>query len=80
MVFKVNNKGSTQQTFTCLNSTIENTRKNCNISSNLILKDQNQCSGVFTVNFEHISHFFFSFSFVNFEQVNLKDYKTQSVL
>ena len=28
------------------------------------------CSSVFIVNFEHISHLFFSVSIVNFEQVN----------
>ena len=29
------------------------------------------CSGVFVVNFEHISHLFFSVSIVDFEQVNV---------
>ena len=79
MVFKVNDKGSTQLTFTCSNSTVENTRKKCKMCSKLTLKHQNQCSVVFIVNFEHISHFF-SISFVDFEQANVKDYSTQSVL
>ena len=57
-----------QLTFTCSNSTVEktrNTRKRCEICSKLTIKTLEQrqrCrSGVFIVNFEHISHLFLVF-------------------
>ena len=52
-----------------------NTRKKCEICSKLTIKtpkrSQWRCSGLLTVNFEHISHLFFSVSIVDFEQVNV---------
>ena len=52
-----------------------NTRKRCEICSKLILKTperrQWHHSGVFIVNFEHISHLFSSISIVYLEQVNV---------
>ena len=58
-MFKVNNK---------------NTRKRCEICSNLIIKTpkrrQGRRSDGFIVNFERISHFFSSVPFNDFEQLN----------
>ena len=48
-----------QLTFTCSNSTIETLEKRCEICSKLIIKTaERRGSGVFIVNFEHISHLF----------------------
>ena len=50
-----------------------NTRKRCEICSKLTVKtpERRRCSGVFTVNFEHILQLFSSASIVEFEQVNV---------
>ena len=52
--------GATQPVFTCLNLAIENTRTRCEICSKFPIKTPERhqwCrSGVFIVNFEHISH------------------------
>ena len=57
-MFKVNNR---------------NTKTRCEICSKLTIKTPERHywrrSGVFIVNFEHISHHFFSISIVNFEHV-----------
>ena len=51
-----------------------NTRTRCKICSKLTIKTQQRRqwrrSGVFIVNFEHISDLVLVFSIVNFEQVN----------
>ena len=57
----------TQITFTCSNSTTE-TRKRCEICSKLIIKTperRRRRSGVFIVNFEHISHLCLVFLLLN---------------
>ena len=52
-----------------------NTRKRSEICSKITIntpeRSQWRRSRVFIVNFEHISHFFFSVSIVDFEQVNV---------
>ena len=54
--------------------TIETLEEGYEICSKLKIKTPKRhhwrCFGVFTVNFEHISHLCSSFSIVNFEQVN----------
>ena len=48
-----------------------NTRTRCEICSKLTIKTpERRRSGVFIVNFEHISHLVSSVSIVNFEKVN----------
>ena len=54
-----------QLTFTCSKSTIETLEKKWEICSKLIKTLRR--SGVFVINFEHISHLFS----VDFEQVNV---------
>ena len=68
--------GNTSQlTFTCSKSAIEALSKGCKLYSKLTIKTPERRhwrrSGVFIVNFNHISHPFFSVSIVNFEQVNV---------
>ena len=51
-----------------------NSRKTCEICSKLTIKTQERGhlrSGIFIVNFEHISHLFLGVSIVDFEQVNV---------
>ena len=55
----------TQLTFTCSNSTVKTLEKRCKIWR------QWRRSGVFIVNFEHISHHFSSVSIVDFRQENV---------
>ena len=58
-MFKINNR---------------NTRTKCEICSKLTIKTPERCqwrrSGVFNVNFQHISRLCSSVSIVNFEEVN----------
>ena len=52
----------------------KNSRKRCEIYSELTKKLERRHwrrSGVFTVNFEHISHIFLVFLLLDFEQVNV---------
>ena len=64
----------TQPAFTCSKLAMETLEQRCEICSKLIIKPpklrQWRRFGGFIVNFEHISHFCFSVSIVNFEQVN----------
>ena len=55
-----------QLTFTCSKSTIETLEKKWEICSKLTIKTWRR-SGVFVINFEHISHLFS----VDFEQANV---------
>ena len=60
--------------FTCLRRKTETPQKKYEICSKLPIKTP-EChhthpSGVFIVNFEHISHLYLSVSVVDFEQVN----------
>ena len=68
-----NHKISTQLTFTCLNST-RNSRKRCAICSKLTIETlerrHRRRSGVFIVNFEHVSHLFLCVFIVNFEHIS----------
>ena len=54
-----------QETFSCSKSTIETLEKKCEICSKLTIetpeRPQSRRSGVFIVNFEHISHLFLVF-------------------
>ena len=63
--------GITQLTFTYSKLTIEIIEKRCEMSSKLTITTPITFSGVFIVNFKHISHLFSSVSFVDFEQVNV---------
>ena len=60
----------TQQRFTCSKSIVKTLEKRCEICPKLTLDTVESCSGVFIVNFEHISHFF-SVSIVDFDWVNV---------
>ena len=59
---------------TCSKLTIETLEQGCEICSKLTIKTPKRRHwrrfGVFTVNFEHISHLCSSVSIVNFEHVN----------
>ena len=63
---------SFQRAITCSKLTTETQEQRCEICSKLTLKTPKQLRrfGVFTVNFEHISHLCSSVSIVNFEHVN----------
>ena len=68
---------TTQLTFTCLKSTIETLKKRCEICSKLTTKTperhQWRYSGVFIVNFEHISHLLPLFQLLTFNMWMLAD-------
>ena len=57
--------GPSQLTFTCSKLTIKTLEKRCEICSKITIKtperSQSRRSGVFIVNFEHISHLFLAF-------------------
>ena len=68
-------RSKTQPVITCSNLTTETLEQRCEVCSKLIMKTPRRRHwrrrfGIFTVNFEHISHLCSSVSLVNFEQVN----------